>query len=156
MEQIVKIEMAAQGDVQDCIEALMESELGRKYFRDYEKSEKTITSAFKDKELYAARNDKGECLGFVWFLPNGAFHSFPYLHIIAVKEKYRGCGIGTNLLRFYEELAGSYAKKAFLIVDDFNPKAKKLYEREGYHEVGVLPDLYIKGIHGFLMMKTFE
>jgi hypothetical protein len=31
--------------------------------------------------------------GFLWFINNGAFHSFPYLHIIAVKEEFRNLGI---------------------------------------------------------------
>ena len=39
--------------------------------------------------------------------------------------------------------------KLFLTVDDFKPRAKKLYENLGYHCVGELPDFYKKGINCF-------
>lgn len=44
--------------------------------------------------------------------------------------------------------------KYFLTVDDFNPRARKLYENLGYKCVGELPDFYKQGINCYLMMKT--
>ena len=45
------------------------------------------------------------------------------------------------------------SSKVFFVDDDFNPKAKSLYEKVGYKQVGVLPNLYKSGIDGYLMMK---
>lgn len=59
-----------------------------------------------------------------------------YLDTIAVSPDYRGHGIGTKLLATLPELAKSFGKSVIgLNVDDANPKAKKLYERVGFHGV---------------------
>jgi ribosomal protein S18 acetylase RimI-like enzyme len=44
----------------------------------------------------------------------------------------------------------------FLVVADFNPEAKRLYERVGYIEVGAIPNLYREGMTEYLMMKSRE
>lgn len=74
-----------------------------------------------------------------------------------MKEEYRSLGIGKQLMKYFEENASEYSSmKLFLTVDDFNPRAKKLYENLGYHCVGELLDFYKKGINCFLMMKRRE
>ncbi len=92
-------------------------------------------------------------MGFIWFTLAGAFHSYPYLHIIAVKEEFRGLGIGRKLLAYFEESVFTDASKVFLVVADFNPEAKRLYERLGYRQVGEIPGLYKAGVTEYLMMK---
>jgi ribosomal protein S18 acetylase RimI-like enzyme len=42
----------------------------------------------------------------------------------------------------------------FLVVADFNPDAKILYEKIGYIQVGTIPSLYREGITEHLMMKS--
>lgn len=91
--------------------------------------------------------------GVYLFIASGAFHSFPYLHIIAVREEFRGLGIGKKLLSFFEEMVFPHTSKVFLVVADFNPDAKRLYESLGYQQVGVLPNLYKEGVTEYLMMK---
>ena len=87
-------------------------------------------------------------------MTNGVFGSYPYLHIVAVKEGYRGCGIGKQLIKYFEDNASDASSaKYFLTVDDFNPGAKKLYENLGYMCVGELTDFYKNGINCYLMMK---
>ncbi len=151
----VKI-MKAEGRYQeDCVQALHKSELGRVYFPDEEKARRAVLEGYSKGEFYLAIN-KEECLGFLWYLPNGAFHSFPYLHIIAVKEQYRGCGIGKKLLGFFETVISQDSEKAFLVVADFNPRAKQLYESIGYREIGIIPNLYKQGVNEHLMMKEIR
>ena len=65
----------------------------------------------------------GECVGFTYIIPKGAFHSFPYLHIITVKEEFRNKGIGKALLDYSENIAYEMADKFFLVVADYNPGA---------------------------------
>ena len=140
--------------LEDCKTALMESELGRVYFSDEGKAQQAIIEGITRKELLVALDADGACLGFLWMIPNGAFHGFPYLHIIAVKPACRGLGVGSRMLRYFEEVLCIGANKAFLVVADFNPKAKQLYERIGYHEVGCVPDLYKQGVTEHVMMKV--
>lgn len=140
--------------IAQCAAALMESELGRQYFNTPDKANRLLNEALERELLYVAVSGEGRCAGFIYYMPNGAFHSFPYLHLIAVADEYRGQGIGARLLGFFEE--STDASKAFLIVDDFNPRAMKFYIAHGYAQVGELPDLYKKGINGYLMMKTLK
>lgn len=45
------------------------------------------------------------------------------------------------------------SSKVFLVVADFYPDAKRLYESLGYQQVGILPGLYKEGVAEYLMMK---
>lgn len=56
-----------------------------------------------------------------------------YLYSLRVMEMFRGCGIGTELLREAETLIAdrNYAS-ATIAAAKTNPRARKLYERIGY------------------------
>ena len=55
--------------------------------------------------IYVALDENEKCLGFIYYMTNGVFGSHPYLHIVAVKEGYRGCGIGKQLIKYFEDNA---------------------------------------------------
>lgn len=148
------IEKGSRKFLKDCESALKNSVLGTKYFSVEGSAGKALEEGFENEEIFLAFDNKDNCLGFVWVIMNGVFHSFPYLHIIAVKKEYRGMGIGRQLLRYIEELCFQNSSKVFLVVADFNLEARKLYEAMGYREVGILPSLYRKGITEYLMMKV--
>lgn len=140
--------------INECEDALLNSELGKRYFSEKGSARKSLEEGFSKSEIYVAIDNNNNCKGFVWVILNGIFHSFPYIHIIAVKSENRGQGIGKLLLRFVED--GYYKKysKLFLVVAEFNPAAKRLYERMGYSEIGDIPNLYRNGITECLMMKS--
>lgn len=140
--------------LKDCEEALQNSELGRRYFSKEYSGQNALKEGFAKDEIYVAKDSNNLCIGFLWFISKGAFHSFPYLHIIAVKDEYRSQGIGKKLLKFFEDLCFQEVSKVFLVVADFNPDAKRLYESIGYTEIGPIPDLYRPGITEHLMMKA--
>ncbi len=137
----------------DCKVALQESELGRAYFPEEDKAIQALNEGISKGEVFVAINKERICVGFIWVILNGAFHSFSYLHIIAVKEEFRSLGIGKKLLSYFEEITSKSSSKLFLVVADFNPRAKQLYESIGYKEVGFIPNLYKRGITECLMMK---
>ncbi|MBQ8176920.1 MAG: GNAT family N-acetyltransferase [Oscillospiraceae bacterium] len=153
MNQEVKIQII-DGEykyIAACTEILQNSELGKVYFSDTQKAINMLEYAIEKKELHISLNEQDECVGFIYCMPNGVFGSYPYLHIISVKEDCRGNGIGRLLMSYFEDRYPS--EKYFLTVDDFNIKAKKLYERLGYQCDEQLPDFYKKGIDCYLMMK---
>ncbi len=153
----IKITKPEASYLNDCADALHNSELGRVYFPCSEKAVQAVKEGMAKEEIEIALSEDGTCLGFLWIINNGAFHSFPYLHIIAVKEEYRGRGIGRKLLEYIEETAAAKNQsKLFLVVADFNPRAKQLYESIGYHQIGIIPDLYKKGVTEYLMMKELS
>jgi len=57
------------------------------------------------------------------------------------------------MMNFIEDIVFANANKIFLVVADFNPVAKRFYEKIGYRQVGVIPSLYRKGITEYLLMK---
>jgi ribosomal protein S18 acetylase RimI-like enzyme len=137
----------------DCAAAVLDSELGDVYFKDRKRAVQALTRGISRGEIFVAVNNDLECLGFIWVNPSGMFDKFPYLHMIAVRREYRGIGIGKILIRYFEDNYRNDGSKAFLVVADFNPKAKTLYESLGYKEVGVIPGLYKEGVAESLMMK---
>ncbi len=142
--------------INDCEDALVNSELGRMYFSQKGSARKSLQEGFAKGEIYVAIDTNEGCMGFIWFILGGIFHSFPYIHIIAVKQESRNQGIGKKLLKFLEDSCFKDYSKLFLVVADFNLDAKKLYEKIGYTQVGTIPSLYREGITEYLMMKSRE
>jgi ribosomal protein S18 acetylase RimI-like enzyme len=140
--------------IDDCEEALVKSELGLRYFSKEGSARKALEEGFEKQQIHIAVDYNNNCLGFIWYILGGIFHSFPYLHIIAVKEESRNHGVGKKLLKFFEDTCFKEYSKIFLVVADFNPDAKRLYEKIGYIEVGSIPSLYREGIAEYIMMKS--
>lgn len=103
--------------------------------------------------LVAVEGD--ERRGFVLLHRRGVVGS-PYLATIAVEPASRSRGIGSQLVSFTEDYFRNEARHLFLCVSSFNPRAKALYERLGYRQVGELPDYFIEGASEFLMHKRLR
>ena len=104
-------------------------------------------------ELFVAREDQHP-VGFLLLADYGLAGS-PYIASIAVDEAARGRGVGSQMLRFAEErYAGR--RHLFLLVSDFNPRARHLYERHGYELIGELKDYAVPGRSELLMHKRLE
>lgn len=151
----IAISRANESHLPACTAALVNSELGRVYFPSEENALASLAEGLTRDEMFVAADEAGECLGFIWFILRGAFHSYPYLHVIAVKDGHRGEGIGKKLLAFFEETVFADSAKAFLVVADFNPDARRLYERLGWRQVGAIPGLYREEVTEYLMMKEW-
>lgn len=155
MNMIIK--SADKKYIDDCLGILQNSDIGNHYFSNQAKTVDLLAKAILQNELYVALDDNEDCLGFIYYMSKGVFGSYPYLHIIAVKEEYRSRGIGRQLMKYFEDNSSNYCStKCFLTVDDFNQRAKRLYEELGYQCVGSLPDFYKKGIMCYLMMKVIN
>ncbi len=138
--------------INDCEEALTQSELGKRYFIREGSAKAAIQEGIEKETLYVALH--GDiCVGFFYYIPNGAFHAFTCLHLISVKKEYRSRGIGKKMLEFLENNLLLNTDKVFFVVADFNPDAKRFYERLGYCQVGEVPNLYRQGIREYIMMK---
>ena len=141
--------------LKDCKDALCRSTLGKRYFSSPGSAEDAILEGIRRENLYAAFIGE-ECVGFTYIIPKGAFHSFPYLHLLVVKEEYRNRGIGKALLDYSESIAYEMADRLFLVVADYNPGAKRFYERNGYQQFGEIPNLYRPGVTEYMMAKDLK
>ena len=155
MSNIIK---ATKDDLPTLATMLFNSEIGRKYYPTYE-TLYSLMEESSDNDLFYMLLHKEEIAGFIWFQKNGAFHTFTYLHMIFVKEEYRGHGYGKKLLDYLEE-ASLYAdgkkklqSKVFLLVGDWNHSAINFYDHVGYTKLSTIPGLFRKRIDEQLMMK---
>lgn len=151
----MEIKKASVEHLNDCVEALQNSDLGKYYFSKENSARNAVIEGIESGNTYVAL-ENNVCIGFFYYIPNGAFHGFPYLHLIAVDESYRCKGIGKKLMNFFENIIFENSDKVFLVVADFNPRAKKFYESLGYKFIAKIPSLYRKSIDENLMLKTKE
>lgn len=92
---------------------------------------------FIDEPLKAIYKEVGIPENEVMFGDKEAFEDEWYLDSIAVRADQRGRGIGAQLLEALPRFATRQgANKIGLSVDDANPRAKQLYLRQGFKEVG--------------------
>ena len=84
---------------------------------------------------------------------NGCFGKFSYLSILAVKEKFRNNGIGELLVNKFEAIGFKRADRVFILVSDFNKRARKFYRKLGYKKVGNIPNLFKVGVSENLLVK---
>lgn len=139
--------------LQGCYDALYFSEIGEAYFKG-KNLKKILSIGIENGEITVALDNKDNVIGFIWYSLDGAFQKYPYLHIIAINEKLRSNGFGTKIIQYFEsEICKDY-KFIFLMAADFNTKAKRLYERLGYEQVGIINNFYKVGINECLMMKS--
>lgn len=149
----IKIKLAKRRQTRDCLNCVKHSDLWEEYFKYHENAELAIRKRIKEKQIYVATSKNGRCVGFIGVIEEGCFGKFTYLSLIAVKRKHRGKGIGKKLLYKFEEIGFKKADTIFLLVSDFNKKAKSLYKKIGYKEVGSIPDLFKKEISESILMK---
>ncbi len=147
----IKISIANEVHLNEIVDITMDSIIGEKYFVNKNINE-IIHKGIKNNEIYIA-DENSKVSGFLWYTKDGCFGKYPYLHMLIVGKQYRNRKYGTKLLNYFEEELFSASDKLFLMVADFNTKAKSLYERLGYIEVGRLPKFYTKEVDEILMMK---
>jgi len=140
--------------IQECSESLFDSKLGKYYFPKKENAEGVIKEFLHNDTLLVAVDKDQTFTGFICYMPAGAFHAFPYLHLLVTSKILRGKGIGTMIMDLFEERIFTQKDKLFLVVADFNPDAKRFYQKRNFKEIGIIPSLYRDGINECLMMKT--
>lgn len=96
--------------------------------------------------------DGDQFIGFLVIDLNGPFKG--YIQSICIIPSRRGASLGKRLVEFAEEKIFQVSPNAFICVSDFNPRAKKLYQRLGYKVVGKLKNYIISGNSEILMRKT--
>jgi ribosomal protein S18 acetylase RimI-like enzyme len=137
-------------EAQECATIMATSDpwitLGRTFDRCLEAARDTAL------ERYVALSG-GEIVGFVLLSMRGSFVG--YIKSIAVREDWRGRGLGSALLAFAEERILRDSPNVFICVSSFNSRARGLYERLGYETVGELRDFIVRGYDEILLRKTF-
>ncbi|MEO6308389.1 MAG: GNAT family N-acetyltransferase [Nitrospiraceae bacterium] len=77
-----------------------------------------------------------------------------YLELLGVADWAKGRGLGKRLLIHIEAAVFARAKNLFACVSDFNDQARLFYKRQGYQEIGPMPNFFIPGSAEILLRKT--
>ncbi|MDH4305475.1 MAG: GNAT family N-acetyltransferase [Nitrospira sp.] len=77
-----------------------------------------------------------------------------YLELLGVAVWARQKGVGGQLLKHIEDLVFQRTKNLFACVSDFNEPARAFYNRQGYQEIGPMPNFLIPGSAEILLRKT--
>lgn len=161
---VIKAELK---DIDKCVEILFVPEIGRLYFPKKEMLRDEVEESIKKGEIFIDKSENesidttdgsGSIRGVLWYVQKGVFNTFPYLHMISVKEIYRGRGVGNKLMEFFEQNSLLTEKKqirtkVFLLVNERNISAQKFYYCRGYEEIGRFENLFRKGLTEILLMK---
>lgn len=161
----MSIECAEINDMEECLDILYTQELGMRYYPSRKLLREALIKGCNNSEVFIkkiiTKSGGGfghKILGIIWYQQEGMFHSFPYLHMIAVRNDCRNQGVGAELLQFLEDDVLKNGKnkirtKVFLTVGDFNQNAEVFYRNRGYIELYKFEDLFRKGITESLLMK---
>ena len=147
--------LATDAEARECAEIMSSSDPWRRLGRTFEESYDIVRDP--GREVYVAldeqsRDTSARVAGFTILIMHGAFVG--YVQSVAVREQWRGRGLGTELIAFAERRILREQPNVFICVSSFNPDARRLYERLGYKVVGELADYIIEGHSEILLRKT--
>lgn len=141
--------LAEQSDAEWCARLMSTSEPWLTLGRTFDASLRLIQDP--SREVYLAEEGE-QPVGFIMLTMAGAF--IGYIQAICVAPDRRGQGVGSTLVAYAESRIFEASPNVFLCVSSFNPDARRLYERSGYHFVGELRDYVVAGHSELLFRKT--
>lgn len=106
----------------------------------------------KDRETFVIEEPQGTAVGIA--VLRRSFLMGDYLELFGVAKDARRSGIGKCLLAHVESITFGRGKNLFACVSDFNQEARAFYRKQGYQEIGPMPDLLIAGSAEILVRKT--
>jgi [ribosomal protein S18]-alanine N-acetyltransferase len=141
--------LSTDAEARECAEIMSSNDPWKRLGRTYEMSYTIVLDPAR--EVYVAL-DAATVAGFTIIIMQGQFSG--YIQTVAVRPEWRGRGLGSAIIAFAEQRIFRDKPNVFICVSSFNPDARRLYERLGYHVVGELTDYVIRGHSEILMRKT--
>jgi RimJ/RimL family protein N-acetyltransferase len=150
-------------DLDDCLDfinSLVEEEamilVDTKMTREAETDwlARNLSDLEKDRHVCIFAEVEGRMVGAAEMSPRVGRSKHVANFGIAIKEEFREVGIGQEMMKEIEKHAERLGiEKIFLEVFDINDRARYVYEKMGYHEVGRIPDgvkyrgKYVDSVH---------
>lgn len=124
--------------------------LWQRYGLTAEKLNHQLTIAL-DHEILLTIDAEEPAVGLAWCIPRGGFGRSAYLKMLGVRPDHSGKKIGALLLEHLETLITS--PDLFLLASDFNTDAHRFYQRQGYQQIGAIPDYVLPGVTELIFRK---
>ena len=106
------------------------------------------------EEVYIAEDRNGEAVGFMWMQMSSLYAGQPYLALLGVRKDYRARGVGKKLIQFFIDVYEKIGfERGLIAVNDFNPRARKLYEDMGFHKLMQYEDAMKTGNSVYLLSR---
>src|SRR5579859_1362942 len=151
------IRVLTSDDIPVCAEMVASAPLWQSYGLTPEIAAKRLQDALaNDGLLLVADDGSGKPVGFVWMLRRGAFDLSAYIRWLVVASTQRSKGVGQKLLAAAEAQVQPPVRDVFLLCADFNGDAQRFYEREGYRQMGTIPDYVITGVAEYIYRKRLS
>lgn len=149
--QVAVRHLSSDGEAEICARIMATNEPWLTLRRGYDAALEVLRDA--TREVYvAAHGDTNEIVGFVILNMRGAFVG--YIQSVAVREDWRGRGLGSQLIAFAEARIFRDVPNAFILVSSFNDRARSLYVSLGYEVIGELRDYIVPGHSEWLLRKS--
>ncbi|MDR3497501.1 MAG: GNAT family N-acetyltransferase [Ancalomicrobiaceae bacterium] len=84
------------------------------------------------------------------------FMKGPYLETLGLIAEARRQGIGRAVIDWMAEEVAGEERNLWLCVSRWNAPARRFYERMGFVEIGIIPDLALAGTDEVFMRKTIS
>ncbi len=80
----------------------------------------------------------------------------PYIELLGLEPKYRGLGIGKQILEWVERQARFESKNLWVVASSFNHKALQFYQRQGFYKIGSINGLVCPKYDEILFRKCWD
>jgi D-amino-acid oxidase len=138
-------------EVERCAEMMFSTDPWRRLSYTRERCLRVLSQ--NKSNLYVSISDNNELLGFISAMPEGVGRE-PLIEYLCVEGEHRSKGIGTLLVKFFEQQLFPNARNMYLFVSDINPRAAELYQRLDYLPIGALENFTFPEQTEFLYRKT--
>ena len=155
MANMIEIEKADPAKIEEYKRIFENSPLYNHYFKKTDLLDKVLSDALKKGEAYVAIDRNGEAVGYMSMKASDpTVDGLPCMTLLGVKDTKRGRGIGQMLIAFYiGVMSGLGFKECALIVNDWNPRARKLYDSLGFKLRRSFEDVVIGGWMNHILVK---
>lgn len=145
----VMIRPMQKEDVAAVVNIVLKTSLWQRYGVEKESLSAALQQSLKtDDELIVAEKGRQIC-GFAWLLPKGFVARSPYIKMIGVMGDCTGLGIGKKLLNTVER----GKTEIFLLTSDFNKNAQEFYRKNGYKQIGAIPNYILDNVDELIFYR---
>lgn len=113
----------------------------------------SLESALVQSQQVLVATQEDRVAGLAWFQLRGGFARSGYLRLLLTDQELQGRGIGSRLLAHVEEAVFNQGNDMFLLTNTENSAARRFYARQGYSEVGMIPDYVSPGLDEVILYK---